>query len=233
MTKQKIIVPVDVLGGETVQPALATLLKDYNVVLVGIHVLPEQTAPGQAKEQFEEQAVNKLEQIAGVFEEAEVSVESKNMVFTHDRNTTINRQVRENDAVGYVIPNPVESTDDVLVTYQNNASDDSIRNILSVANNLFSKSQNIEVVVFGGVAEEEEERVRNAGFDMDYVTVSTTEALDNIGKVSRKGSDYDIVCMLEQSQSLHRLIFGDEEYRVARNSINPVVVVKSEEISEE
>jgi hypothetical protein len=49
-------VPVAILKGETVPDAVVELLSTLPVVVLGYHVLPEQTAPGQARMQFEDQA---------------------------------------------------------------------------------------------------------------------------------------------------------------------------------
>jgi len=232
MTGNKIIIPVNVLKGQTIQPALAELVKDLDVVLVGIHVTPEQTAPGQAKEQFEEQAVEKLEDVMSVFEQDNGSIQS-HVVFTQDRQKTINRLVDEHEAIGYVVPNPMESHEKVLLTYQHSVNPETRTKLLEIAEELFSDSEKIELIVFGGEEDQERQNAINAGINKDVLQVSTTDSIDSIGEVSREATDYDIVCMVEQQQALHGLIFGDEGERIARTSLNPLIVIRNIESNSE
>lgn len=225
MTGNKIIIPVNVLEGQTIQPALAELVEDLDVILVGIHVTPEQTPPGQAKEQFEDQAIKKLEAVMNVFEQDEGSIES-HVVFTQDRQKTINRLVDEHEAIGYIVPNPMDSDDKVLLTYQHDVNTETRDRILDTASELFSNAKQIELIVFGGDEEEERQNAVNAGINKDVLQVSTTEKIDSIGEISREATDYDIVCMVEQQQALHGLLFGNEGNRIARNSLNPLVIIR-------
>ncbi len=59
--RPSVLVPLRVLEGESVPEGVPDLLGDAHVVLLGYHVLPEQTAPGQARMQFEDRAMERLE----------------------------------------------------------------------------------------------------------------------------------------------------------------------------
>jgi hypothetical protein len=60
----RVLVPVAVLEGESVAAGLIDLLATVDVTVLGYHVLPEQTPPDQAREQYEERAVSALEDVA-------------------------------------------------------------------------------------------------------------------------------------------------------------------------
>jgi len=48
-----VLVPIRVLEGESIPEGVPELLADAHVVLLGYHVVPDQTATGQARMQFE------------------------------------------------------------------------------------------------------------------------------------------------------------------------------------
>ena len=60
--RPSILVPIRVLEGESIADGVPELLADAHVVLLGYHVIPDQTAPGQAQMQFEERANVRLDQ---------------------------------------------------------------------------------------------------------------------------------------------------------------------------
>lgn len=82
--------------------------------------------------------------------------------------------------------------------------------LLETAGELFSDAEKIELIVFGGDEEGERQNAINAGINTDVLQVSTTDSIDSVGAISREATDYDIVCMVEQQQALHGLIFGDK-----------------------
>ena len=59
--RPSILVPIRVLEGESVPEGVPELLAHAHVVLLGYHVIPEQTAPGQARMQFEDRATERLD----------------------------------------------------------------------------------------------------------------------------------------------------------------------------
>jgi NAD(P)-dependent dehydrogenase (short-subunit alcohol dehydrogenase family) len=115
MTDQpSILVPVRVLEGESVPEGVPELLENAHVVLLGYHVIPEQTAPGQAQMQFEDRATERLDEYETIFEEAGATVERR-LVFTHDGQKTIDRTITEHDCLAVLVPNATGPVEDVLV----------------------------------------------------------------------------------------------------------------------
>jgi hypothetical protein len=76
--------------------------------------VPEQTATDQARQQFEDQAIRRLEDFMAILEDAGATVESQ-VVFTHDGQTTIDRMTDEHDCLAALIPNATRSLENVLV----------------------------------------------------------------------------------------------------------------------
>jgi len=90
----RVLVPLAILKGETVSAGVVDSLSNAEVVLLGYHVVPEQTPPGQARMSFEEHAEDALGETAAAFEDAGVPVETV-LVFTHDRGETVGRVADE------------------------------------------------------------------------------------------------------------------------------------------
>ncbi|PHQ44714.1 universal stress protein UspA, partial [Halorubrum sp. C3] len=93
----RVLVPVAVLEGGSVSPGLISLLGAVDVTVLGYHVLPEQTPPDQARLQFGERATSALEDISQEFAAAGGAADHR-LVFTHDREQTIERVTDEVDA---------------------------------------------------------------------------------------------------------------------------------------
>jgi len=102
--RPSILVPVRVLEGESIPEGVPELLANAHVVVLGYHVVPDQTATGQAQIQFEERARKRLDKYEAIFEDAGATVERR-LVFTHDGQKTIDRMITEYDALAVLVPN--------------------------------------------------------------------------------------------------------------------------------
>jgi len=131
--RPSILVPLRVLEGEPLEPGVVELLSGARVVLLGYYEIPDQTAPGQARMQFEDRAQNRLNDLEEQFEDADAVVEST-LVFTRDGDETIERVAREEDCVATLLLNPAAAMDDVLVAVR---GDRVIDRIAAVAGGLF------------------------------------------------------------------------------------------------
>ena len=113
-TWPRVLLPVRVLEGEAASPGLVALLSRAEVVLLGYHVVPEQTAPAQARMSFEERAAGKLEEIEAVLVEAGARVD-RTLAFTQDAEQTIERVAAEEDCAAVAYVNPVNVCERVLL----------------------------------------------------------------------------------------------------------------------
>ena len=111
----RVLVPVAVLEGESVSPGLISLLGAVDVTVLGYHVLPEQTPPDQARLQFEERATAALEAIDDDFRAAGGATDHR-LVFTHDREQTIERVAGEVDADAFAVPGTTGGVDRVFAS---------------------------------------------------------------------------------------------------------------------
>ena len=232
-----VLVPLEVLAGETLPTGIPELLADANVVLLGYHVLPEQTATEQAREQFGENAMQKLNAYADTLSDAGATTETR-LVFTHDEQTTIDRLIYEHDCLAVLVPNSAERLDSVLVAVRGTVGIG--RNTRLVAG-LFAGTDT-DVTLYHSLGDDEPSdraesllgAVRDdlvdrgmdpAGIDTLIETPTEQTAIDAI---ARHGETHDAVVMGETDPSVTTFVFGMPAEQVAERFLGPVLVVQRE-----
>jgi nucleotide-binding universal stress UspA family protein len=125
-----ILVPIRVLEGESFPEGTAKLLSNARVLLLGYHVVPEQTAPGQVRMQFETKAATRLEELETLLESAGAAVETR-LVFTRNGQKTIDRMVYEHDCLAVLDPEAIGELEDVLVPIRGTIGLDRIARVVT------------------------------------------------------------------------------------------------------
>lgn len=87
---------------------------DLDVRVPEYHVRPEQTPPGRARRQFEDQARSNPDDRATAFSEAGGDAETR-LVFTHDPEQTLVRGAGETGCEPILVPNPAPDNGRLLV----------------------------------------------------------------------------------------------------------------------
>jgi nucleotide-binding universal stress UspA family protein len=235
----RILVPVAVLKGQQVAEPLVEFLAAADVVLLGYHVIPEQTPAEQASMQYEERAKDAVEGIAHVFEAAGREVETR-VVFTHDRDQTIDRVASEVSATAVLLPNPAGEIQNVLVPMRGAVDVDRMADL--VATLLAGRTGSVTLLGLsqedgGFAADQAVEHVRQTlldrGFDPEHVLTDTTVSDMAVRTIAERAADYDVIVMGEGGPSLLTTLFGDTAERVAEESLGPVLVVRAGEDVEE
>ncbi|MDZ7689054.1 MAG: universal stress protein [Halobacteriales archaeon] len=233
--KAKILVPVRVLEGDAVAQGVVELLSSAEVLVVGYHVLPEQTAPGQAREQFEEQARKTLDEIAESFKEAGADAETL-LVFTHDEEESLERVSAENDCDARLIRGAVAEVDSVLVPLRGEVD---VEAITAFVTGLLA-GRDVDVTLYATAGNEDEmetarERVSSAGevlreSGVETVTEKVEESSKPVVSIAAAAADHDTIIMGERAPSLGTWILGDDSERVAEKFHGPVLVVERREV---
>ncbi|GAA0543568.1 universal stress protein [Halorubrum ejinorense] len=232
-----VLVPLEVLEGDSLPAGVPELLANAHVVLLGYHVLPDQTATEQAREQFGEKAMSKISGFAETLTEAGATVETR-LVFTHDKQTTIDRLIYEYDSLAVLVPNSVESLDSVLVAVRGTVGIG--RNTRLVAG-LFAGTD-IDVTLYHILGEDELEddaetllngarsELVERGMDPDAidVRVETPSEQTAIDAIAELGETHDAVVMGETDPSVTTFVFGMPSEQVAERFLGPVLVVQRE-----
>lgn len=225
----RVLIPIAILEGESVSPGLINLLNPMDVTVLGYHVLPDQTPPDQARLQYEDRATSALEDITEEFRTAGGTADQR-LVFTHDREKSIDRIAAETSAAAFAITGATGTVERLLVPL---SGDVAIDRILAFVEELIG-DRDIGVTLFLAAEETDEaqdpldeaqEQLTAAGIDT-LTELATGQPFDALVEAV---PGHDAIVMGERAPSLRSFLFGEEAQRVASASIGPVIVVRYDE----
>jgi nucleotide-binding universal stress UspA family protein len=230
-----VLVPLAVLEGRSLPNGTPELLANARVVLLGYHVIPEQTATEQARGQFGETAMSKLDEFADALAAAGADVETR-LVFTHDEATTIDRLIYEHDCLAVLVPNSTTEVASVLVALRGTVGVE--RNARLVAG-LFADA-GVAVTLYHVLAENETRAdgesflngVKTAlverGMDPDAIRPLVEDADAPLDAIADRAASHDAVVMGETDPSVTTFVFGMPAEQVAERFLGPVLIVQRE-----
>jgi nucleotide-binding universal stress UspA family protein len=233
-----VVVPVAVFENESVSMGLAEFLSTVDVTVLGYHVLPEQTPPDQARAQYEDRANAALDDVMAAFAAAGGDAYHR-LVFTHDRQQSIDRVADDAKADAYAIAGVTGDVESLLVPLTGDVDVDRIVAFVAA----LVGDRDIAVTLFGvaGAAKADSARrglddaastLAAGGVDVSTAFSTTDDplsALTDAAKVELLGDaalDHDAIVMGERAPSLQSFLFGDESSRVAAEAVGPVLVVR-------
>lgn len=229
----KVLVPVEILKGETVPESVIELLATCPVVILGYHVLPEQTPPGQARIQFEDQAQSKLKDLAMAFREAGGDSETR-LVFTHDEEQTLDRVANETGCEAILIPNSAPDIKQLLVPLRGEVNVARVAAFVAaligdrdIAVTFFHVTDSEEGTSTGqSMVDDAAAQLRDHGVQADAIATGVTVAGTPVQAIATAAADHDAVVMGESEPSLRSFLFGEVSEQVAARSFGPVIVVR-------
>jgi len=238
--KLRVLVSVDVPDPEQISPLLIEMLEPLRVCLLGTYVVPEQTAPEQAREQFESETSAALEEVAAVFDDAGVEVE-RQVVFVPDRLEAAERTAVEQDCHAVLLVKPVYSLKRILAAVRPGPMD---TRILHVLGDLLRDTDYSATLLYVAPEEEGEEEdgrtsrkemrllerelVEQEGVDADRIATRVAVGDDPEPVVEEAARDHDVVLIGETKPSVQEKIFGSFSRRLADDTDRPVLVVRRE-----
>lgn len=234
----KVLVPVRVMEGQTLPEPLVDFLAPSDVVVLGYHVLPEQTPTEQASMQFEDRAREAVEDIAHAFAEAGRAVETR-VAFTHDRDQTVERVAAEVGATAVLLPNPTGAIEDVLVPVRGEIDTDRLADLIAT---LLGEGEG-RITLWGlvtlasdfdaeaAVADARETLVAR-GFPGGRIVTETTETETPVYDIVDRSAEFDAIVMGEGGGTLLSALLGDDAERVAEGAVAPVLVVRGRPVDE-
>jgi len=228
-----ILVPLQVLEGESIPKGIPSLLAGARVLLLGYHVIPEQTATEQAREQFAERATERLEEFEGMFEEAGAEVESR-MVFTHEAQKTKDRIINEVGCTAVLIPKATPPVEDVLVPVRGTVGRE---RLLQVLVGLFAE-RDVSITLFHVMGADESEgsvtdlfeglkgKLVDAGFDRSQIGTQVVPGENTLAAIEAAADGSNVVVMGESDPTVATYVFGLPEEQLAEQFLGPVVVIQ-------
>lgn len=229
----RVLVPMAVLKGESVALGLMNLLGTMDVTVLGYHVLPEQTPPDQARLQYEDRANEALEDVAEEFRQAGGDADYR-LVFTQDRQQSINRVAEEIDAPAYAILGATGEVDRLLVSIGGVVD---LGLVIGFVEELIG-DRDIGVTLFLAVDEDGEavarDRLDTAADELEAAGIDVRTHLADRGApfdaLIDAVANHDAIVMGERAPTLRSVLFGDESQRIAAESVGPVLVVRRKRV---
>jgi len=233
--RPSVLVPIRVLDGESIPEGVPELLSNATVFLLGYHVVPDQTATGQARMQFEERANKRLDKHESILEAAGATVERR-LVFTHDAQKTLDRMSDEAHCLAVLVPNETRPPDDVLVAVRGTAG---VGRIAQVVAGLFSSTDVTVTLYHVGETNETDDdietfldgvrdRLVKLGMDTSAVDTRVDPEAKRLGAIATAAEEYDALVMGESDPSLATFVFGMPAEQIAGRFDGPVLVVQRE-----
>ncbi|MFC7127979.1 universal stress protein [Haloferax chudinovii] len=229
----RVLVPVAVLAGQVIPDQLTRLLSETTVVLLAYHEIPEQTAPEQAREQFESKVRDELDELVSAFESAGATVETR-LVFTHDTDQTTERIATEADCDAVLLSNPAPTIDRVIVPIKEDINLETITKVAAAV----GRREDIELTLFHAAEDDdavsEGERLLDEvanelavlGVCREHISRVVVVAQNPLGALIEGAADHDVVVMGEEKPTLRGRLFGETSDRVAEQTVGPVLVVR-------
>ena len=235
----RVLIPVEVLEGASISESLVEFLAPAKVVLLGYHVLPEQTPTEQASMQFEDRAQEAIADIAAVFHEADSEAETR-IAFTHDRDQTVERVAEEIGATAVLLPNPSGAIEDVVVPIRGAIDVNRLADLVVT----LLRDREGTVTLWGLAADEADYDPQTAvagaratlvgrGLPEEQITMETTIVDAPVRAIVDRSGEFDIIVMGEGGTTLLTSLFGDPSERVAGGAVAPVLVVRDRELEED
>jgi nucleotide-binding universal stress UspA family protein len=228
-----ILVPVDVSVADPPSQGILQLLRPVNVVVLGYYPVPKQTAPAHLKADHESEAAARLDDIVTQFDSSDHDVEGV-LVFTKDREDTIDRIADQHDCGAVLVPNDIGSVERILVPLR---GDVNLKRIISLVRDLL-RMNDVTVTLFhastaGADPSQGEFMLRGAadrltedGVDPDRIDWTLSEGADPTPAIVDLAADYDLVILGETEPSLRERIIGTVLTPVLDKIEKPTIIVR-------
>lgn len=231
-----VLVPVDLPRTDEISDTIIDLLSDFEVILLGVYEVPDQTAPVQAREHDDGCAEDTLTKLATRFDHAGATVHSQ-VLFTHNRQQSIEQTRIDKDCDVILIPDRVGRMEWILVPIRGVVNRDRITDFLAGLAN-----HDLQKVTLFHVAETESKRsygqaalehmsteLIRSGMDKQVIECQTVIDSDPINSITKHAKDYDAIVMGGTKPSVTERIFGRIPNQIGHEAGCPVFVISSEE----
>lgn len=241
--KLRVLVSVEVPEPEQISPLLIELHRPTHVCLLGTYLVPDQTAPEQAREQFEAETAASLDEVAAVFRDAGVEVETE-LVFVPDRLDVIERTAVEQECHAVLLVKPVYRLERILAAVRPGPM---ATRVIHMLGDLMEGTDYRATLLYvapeeegdGEAGEQHEEARREMellqrellereDLEDDRIETRLVLADDPEEAVEEAAEEHDVVVIGETEPSVREKIFGDFSRRLADGTDRPVLVVRRE-----
>jgi nucleotide-binding universal stress UspA family protein len=228
-----ILVPVEVSEGGRLEGSILELLEPLNVVVMGYYPVPDQTAPAHLKQDHEAEAATRFERIVEAFAPTDHEVDSV-LVFTKDRQDTIDRVAAEHDCDAVLVPGESTDLERILVPVR---GDVNLERIVSLVGELLSTGgasvtllhvvdENTDATQAEYVLRGAADRLRDAGIDPDRIEWTLVDSGSPRDAIVEAAADHDLVVLGETEPTLRERILGTVLTPIIDDIEQPAIVVR-------
>jgi len=214
--------------------ALIETLAPLHIVVLGYYLVPDQAAPDQVRSDHEDEATAATEDAVSRFADRGTEVKSV-VIFTHDKDETVNRVAAEYDVDAVLTPGGYpEDLSHVLIAIR---GDEDLDKLTAFLINLMRQSD--ATATLYNVAESDEEASRGElllrgardrlvknGVDSDRVGWQVDSSDSPADAIVAAAREYDALIIGESQPSLRERILGRTTGRVIGKVDQPVLAVR-------
>jgi nucleotide-binding universal stress UspA family protein len=227
-----ILLPVDISEPDPPTLDVLSVLRPYEFILLGYFPVPDQATPALIKQEHGADAAARLDTIAQGYPDV-----TDVLVFTHDREATIDRVADEYDCDAVLTAGDTDHINRILVPIRGDAN---IDRIVSVTTELLRKSSATATLIHSisdsGASSQAEsllrgtvEKVTDAGIATDRVNWQIERGDDPHQTIVSLADEYDIIVLGETEPSLRERIIGDTLSRIIDEIDIPALIVRDVE----
>lgn len=229
----RVLVPVDVLGGEAVPEGIVETLASVPVTLLAYRELPDQVGTDHARDQWGARARTELEALEDAFLEAGCVDVRTRLVFTHDRFETIERVAVDEDCTAIVLLEPAPVLESVLLAVRGDVNLEPIAAFLGAV--LDGTDLTVTVVHVTDESDRDQgtqvletaaDELAVAGVDRERIETTLLVDGSPTRAILAASTDHDLLVVGESRPSVRRLVFRDRARVLARGAVDPVLVVR-------
>jgi len=231
--RETFVWPTD-LSDPTSPDGLVDLLAGHRLLVLGDYSVPDQLTPEQLHAARDDEASATIESVADAVRGRGVDVESV-VVFTRDREETIDRVAADHDADATLTPGSVdESITRVFVPVRGDENLDRIVSFVAelvtgadAGVTLYNAAESEDAAsngefLLGGAAD----RLAEGGIDRDRIDWTVARSDDAVESILGAATDHDLLVIGESEPSLRDRILGSAAGRLVEAATQPVAVVR-------
>lgn len=228
-----VLVPVDASSGDAPSPELLEFFSPTRVVLLGWYPVPDQTGTAHMQAERGDEATEFIESIAAELPD-EMDLETT-VVFTRDRETSIDRVADEFDCDVVLIPEDIDRIERVFVPIR---SDVNLAAILPIVSALM-QTEGTSCTLFHVAPEDKEDPgagevllhgaadgLIELGVDPEQIDTTHVVSDATVEEITDSAQNHDLIVMGETEPSLVDRILGDVPTKIIDQSNRPVLVVR-------
>ncbi len=230
----RVLVPVDVLGGQGVPQPVVETFASVPVVLLAYRELPDQVPPDQARAHDGDRARDELEGLQGVCEAAGCTDVTTRLVFTHDPLRSFERVALEERCDAVLLLNPAPVLESVLVAIRGDVNLAYIASFLGA----ILAGTDLRVTFLRVVRDESDaesgrqllasaaDELAATGVDRDRIDTDVVLGRSATRAILETATDHDLLVVGESRPTVRRLIFRDRAKTLAKGTVDPVLVIR-------